>query len=768
MAALCGIVLAFYYGLWWPGLVLIKRDAFRFYLPIKQHLIERLSAGELPQWFPYDALGRPFIGVTVTGVFHPFTALYFFLPVPDAYRASTLLCCLAAGLGAFALGRTLEFSRWAALVAGIAFTLSGYIVSLTDNLLYLYSICLLPFFCVALEMALARRRAWVIAPTIVWATVFLNGDVQTGYYYGFIALLWTGARTVCSYREAALRLVLAGGLAVLLAGVQLGPAEAVFAGSDRSRSETIHDEAVYWSTHPIRLATMVAGPLAVEADPVAVGRFFFGNPEYGMWADSLYVGVPVMGLALIGVWHRRDLRVLALLGGLALLLALGRYGGLYEIFYHVVPLWSAFRFPEKLMGIVSFAVAMLAGAGLDAARVGKGALVPWVVAVALCSGAGIGLRTEAVGAWAATSFGAPEALARMVTRSAGLAFHYSAIAAFGVWLVLACARRGHLRETLALGALTAIVTLDLARVNLAAYRTAPAEAATFVPPLAQAIAAREGALAPGRFRMLSLRDTHYLAPEPVRLLFGHDWETVERRQALDVAYNSQFHLESLFDYLPGRNRTLKAMIPSLVRIDAAARYNVVYYIAHPAPFKDPIFAQAIVAQLPDYDLTLVRNPLPVKPRAYLSRRPERAANPFAPLTLLTRPDFLSGEVDVIEAPEAMLPGLTTEGVAQIERYEPEEVRVRVEALQPAVLILLDAFDQGWTATLENGVKVPILRANALVRAVVVPAGAHVVSFSYQTPLLNAGATASLVGCLLCLGLITHARWRRRHPTGLCR
>src|SRR3989454_2591606 len=117
---------------------LIHRDALRFYLPIKQHLIERLSAGELPQWFPYDALGRPFIGVTVTGVFHPFTALYFFLPVPDAYRASTLLCCLAAGLGAFALGRTLEFSRWAALVAGIAFTLSGYIVSLTDNLLYLY------------------------------------------------------------------------------------------------------------------------------------------------------------------------------------------------------------------------------------------------------------------------------------------------------------------------------------------------------------------------------------------------------------------------------------------------------------------------------------------------------------------------------------------------------------------------------------------------------------------------------------------------------
>jgi len=764
-AVLCVITLVFYHGLWWPGLVLIHRDALRFYLPIKQHLIERLSSGELPQWFPYDALGRPFIGVAHTGVFHPFTALYFLSSIHDAYRVSALISCLLAALGGFVLGRALNYSRGGAFIAGLSFTLSGYVASLTFNIVYLYSIAVLPFFCASLETALARRRAWVIAAAIVWSTVFLNGDVQTGYYYGFIALLWAGARAACSYREAALRLALAGGLAALLAGVQLGPTGAVFAGSDRSRSGTIHDEAVYWSTHPLRLATMVAAPLAAEADPVAVGRFLFGNPEYGMWADSLYMGIPAIGLALLGARHRRDLRVLALVGGLALLLALGRYGGLYEIFYTAVPLWSAFRFPEKLMGIVSFAVAMLAGAGLDAVRARKGALTPWAAAAVLCTGAGIGLRTEAAGAWTAASFGAPEVLARTVTNSAGLACFYGAVAALGVWLILAGARKGVLREAALLIALAALITLDLARANLAAYRTAPAEAATFVPPLAQAIASREGTLAPGRFRMLSLRDTHYVAPESIRHLFGHDWETVERRQALDVAFNAQFHLESLFDYLPGRNVTLKVMMPSLVRIDVAARYNVAYYIAHKALFTDPIFARAIVAQLPDYDLTLVRNPLSVKPRAYLSHRPERAASPVDPAALLRRPDFLNGDVDVIEAPEAMLPELATEGVAQIERYEPEEVRVRVETPQPAVLILLDAFDQGWRATLESGVKVPILRANALVRAVVVPAGTHVVTFSYRTPLLKAGATASLVGCLLCLGLISHARWRHRHPAG---
>jgi hypothetical protein len=49
-----------------------------------------------------------------------------------------------------------------------------------------------------------------------------------------------------------------------------------------------------------------------------------------------------------------------------------------------------------------------------------------------------------------------------------------------------------------------------------------------------------------------------------------------------------------------------------------------------------------------------------------------------------------------------------------------------------------------------------MRANALARAVVVPAGDHLVTFSYQTPLLKAGAGASLLGGLICLAMIGQA------------
>ena len=236
---------------------------------------------------------------------------------------------------------------------------------------------------------------------------------------------------------------------------------------------------------------------------------------------------------------------------------------------------------------------------------------------------------------------------------------------------------------------------------------------------------------------------------------------VARRQALDVLHNAEFHIELAKRYLPGYKAEFIAMVRQKMGTQAAARFNVTYYIGLLSHLKESQVARGLVATLPEYELALFKNPIPSKPRAYLSPKPERAASPVDPVALLARPDFLDGTVDVIETADVAMPGPALGGSAVIERYAPEEVRVRVETPQPAVLVLLDAFDQGWRATMESGAEMPILRANALVRAVIVPAGGHTVTFRYETPLLRAGAAASLAGMLICLGMIGHARWRRR-------
>lgn len=762
----CGLVLAFYYRLWLPDQILIKRDAFRFFAPFKQYVAERLLAGELPQWFPYESLGRSVIGSTVAGVFHPFTILYLLFPAHDALCLSTLLACLLAGLGTFVLGRALRLSDAGAMIASIAFACSGYVVSMTENIVYLYGICALPLFCAALGKALEANLAWVVAPAVIWATVLLNGDIQTGYYYGFIALLWAMTCTAAPRRQAFVRAVCAGILAGLLAGIQLAPSLAAFLGTERANPVLFQDFVLSWSMHPLRMLTVIASPVTNEINEIDVAHFFFGSQPagqalIGLWTDSLYVGMPAVGLALVGAWNRRDLRGLVLLGFAALWLALGRYGGLYEAFYHVVPLWSAFRYPEKLMGVVTFAVAILAGVGVDELRNGRGGPLFWLVLAALCAVLWGAFRTEAAVLWVAAHFDAPVTLTREVAGLLAQAFLFSAVAASGLGVIILARGHSRLPETVLLGLLATVVTLDLSRVNQSAYQTGPKEIATLTPALVEALRRHAGTEEAGHFRIFSNPETYISYPTFLqRSLRPLAATSLTLRQALQVELNAEFRVESINVYMPGESvgiATLRDLPTKDFWVHAYARYNTAYFIGLKGHFSAPPFSQAIVTVLPFYELALVKNPIPPKPRAYLSSRPQSAASRADLPGLMANPDFLAGTTDFIEASDQPLPGPDRGGHVMIERYRPEEVRVQVDTPVPAVLILLDAFEWGWRASLESGEELPIMRANALVRAVAVPAGSHHVTFTYQTPLLAAGAWCSVTGVLVCTGLIWRAR-----------
>jgi hypothetical protein len=760
------MILAFYHQLWWPDRILVKRDATMTFLPVKQYMLDRLRSGELPEWFPYDALGRSFIGVAITGVFHPFTLLYFLFPAADALRLSVLLSCLLAAGGAFWLGRHLGLSATGSLLAGFAFACSGYVVSMTENIQYLYSICLVPLMLLALDRALADRLEWTAAAAALWATVFLNGDIQTGYYFAFVALLWAVMRAPGSLPRVLRTLSGVAGLTALLAGIQLGPSLMVFLGSNLRHSPIFQEFVLQWSTHPLRLLTMLAWPVSTESEPGVIMGLFFDNVAITPWAESLYLGVPLLGLALFGARRRRDLRVFTALGLLALLLALGRHGGLYDIFRHTIPLWSVFRYPEKWMGFVSLSAAMLAGAGLDALRADQRHAKPWLTAACLCVGAGLFLVTATAQTLLAIQYETTMKIARDVAETSARAWLISGVAAGGVGLLIGAAEKHWLRVGPLLAGIVAITAMDLTAANARAYFTAPRAVAEFTPPFLRTLTAREGALAPGRFRVATLHFGDRISwPSLLEERIGyHGAGAIHYRQALNGGLNTEFGIEGFRSSLPGAHPAVD-VINRLHAYGVYARMNVSYFVDLRSRITDQRLADSLVEELPEYDLVLARNPVPAKPRAYLSRKPEPASAPPAPDALFTRPDFLSGDVDVIETSDA-LPGAAAAGQAVVERYAPERVVVRTEAPAPAVLVLVDAFDPGWRAALDTGEALPILRANILTRAVVVPAGVHRVTFSYHTPLLKAGAGASATGVILSLALIGFA-WRRRHehPAG---
>jgi hypothetical protein len=105
----------------------------------------------------------------------------------------------------------------------------------------------------------------------------------------------------------------------------------------------------------------------------------------------------------------------------------------------------------------------------------------------------------------------------------------------------------------------------------------------------------------------------------------------------------------------------------------------------------------------------------------------------------------------------------------IPTYRADEVRIDVAADRDSLLVLTDPFFVGWVAHVDDQ-ETPILRADHLFRAVVVPAGEHQVVFRYQPVSVALGALLTLATSVLLFGLAAahgaqRLLHRRRLPTG---
>lgn len=87
---------------------------------------------------------------------------------------------------------------------------------------------------------------------------------------------------------------------------------------------------------------------------------------------------------------------------------------------------------------------------------------------------------------------------------------------------------------------------------------------------------------------------------------------------------------------------------------------------------------------------------------------------------------------------------------------PEVVELRCTAPAAGYAVLLDAFADGWRATVD-GAAAPIVRADEVARAVPLAAGAHTIAFRYRTPGLRAGALVSLLAWLAWLAVAVRLR-----------
>jgi hypothetical protein len=308
-----------------------------------------------------------------------------------------------------------------------------------------------------------------------------------------------------------------------------------------------------------------------------------------------------------------------------------------------------------------------------------------------------------------------------------------------------------LRRRLALGAvLVAAVGLDLAAANVRAYELQ--SPAVLVPggPLATYLRSR-----PGLERVLTpwepFVDRRGLTSNEACNLLGartlvSSWNVAAGVGNFDTYTGAMPARAGEIEWELSPDRWLPAVgLWGVGHVVIPGRLEVVRELG----VKGPIEVEAKDPSAPAW-----LAPVPHRPRVYLAAR-VRQATPQEARAFALDPASAGGDLTVVEGP---VPALQDTGGGQvaIAAETSGSVRIEVHAPGPALLVLNDAWAPGWMASID-GAAVPVLRANYLVRAVAIPAGAHEVLFRYRTPGLLAGWLVALAGGL---GLLLLA-WRER-------
>jgi len=118
-------------------LPLVKQEVFSFrdhesyFLPLRYFTSDALRAGDIPLWNPFNGSGERWLANPQTGMFYPPTWIFLFLPFPVAYTTFLLLHTFVLGIGALLL-----FSRHtsmnAALIGATTLMFAGPILSVLD------------------------------------------------------------------------------------------------------------------------------------------------------------------------------------------------------------------------------------------------------------------------------------------------------------------------------------------------------------------------------------------------------------------------------------------------------------------------------------------------------------------------------------------------------------------------------------------------------------------------------------------------------------
>lgn len=345
-------------------------DAFKILLPLRMLAVDLMKHGQLPMWNPYQGAGTPLAAVMHPGFFNPFGIFFFFLPVHFAWTIFVFLQLVVLGMAIYFYARAVGMSKIASLFATATLVFSGFVTVRLEYTEFLYGYAGLPLLFLCIEHLRTKAKSWqLLAIPIIATFIIFAGQPFMTFWVFLLAALYALVRLGFTKK-----LILYAWLMIIgicMASIQLIPTIELYLNSsmrNAGASSFLVDRFLVPWWHLIT---------------IAIPNFFGNHATYnyfGVGGDSIettaFVGVIPLVLALFAMLNNKCTTVQKYFMGMltiSILMAVDWWG---SRILHTLPIpVISTEAPSRLFAFSTFAIAMLAGCGMDGLQNAKGRMI---------------------------------------------------------------------------------------------------------------------------------------------------------------------------------------------------------------------------------------------------------------------------------------------------------------------------------------------------------------------------------------------------------
>ena len=349
---------------------------------------ESVRHGSVPLWDPYTFAGHSFIGEMQTAAFYPLHLVFALFPANGNGLLSTRLyhfyfvfTHLLAAYFMFALIREMGLNRFPALLAGLCYSLGGFLGAAPWPHLLESAVWLPLQFLLMLRAlqapALRRSLTYAALAGLTLGLSILAGGLHIVMMQAIV--LVSAAAYYASHNRSGWWRTTATAAVLVITGLAAGAVQLLPSAEYSARAIRFISGTSLPATQKI--------PIAYLVDyfwPSSVLSYLFAwNSQDKMGpgeALSPYLGVFPLLLAIIGFWKYRELPWVRYAAGLALaafLFSLGAPSVLYGLIYALVPLLWMAREASRFLYIAHFGLVILAAYGAQTLFCGTEVASTW-------------------------------------------------------------------------------------------------------------------------------------------------------------------------------------------------------------------------------------------------------------------------------------------------------------------------------------------------------------------------------------------------------